>query len=82
MTDAERRASEARRLLAEPLLVEAFDKIERRCMDELLRLPTWRAHKQRLALVDRINTLRQLRAELNAVIVTGDQASRKKPSLA
>jgi hypothetical protein len=82
MTDDERRASEARRLLDDPLMVEAFARIEKRCMDDLLRLPTWRAHKQRIALVDRINTIRQLRAELRAVITTGDQAARKKPSLA
>lgn len=82
MTDAERRASEARRLLNDPLLVEAFEKIEARCYEDLLRLPTWRAHKQRIALVDRVNTIRQLRTELKAVITTGEQQARKKPSLA
>lgn len=82
MTDAERRASEARRLLNEPLLVEAFDKLESRLTEQLLALPTWRGEKQRRALIDRINAIRDLRAELETVIVIGDQLARNKTTFA
>ncbi|MFN3169286.1 MAG: hypothetical protein ACE37E_01180 [Hyphomicrobiales bacterium] len=82
MTDDERRASEARRLLNEPLLIEAFTALEKRCLEDLLKLPAWRADRQRRALIDRINTMRDLRNELHAVILAGDQSSRKKPSIA
>lgn len=76
------RASEAKRLLDEPLLKEALEDIEQRCMDELLRLPTWRGHRQRVALIDRINTIRELRSRLHTTIMIGRQSARNRSAIA
>lgn len=78
MNEQEFRASEAKRLLDEPLLKEALDGIEWTCIDEMLALPTTPdANAQRLALVDRVNTIRELRSRLRSIIAAGQQSARR-----
>lgn len=75
------RAGEAKRLLDEPLLKEALFNIEQESINELLRLPTWRAHKQRMALIDRINTIKELRVRLHTYIAVGNVSARQRPTI-
>ena len=80
MNNKEYRASEARRLLDEPLLNEALDRLERSAFEELLRVPFWQPRKQRL-LIDRVRVIRGMRGHLRAVILDGEDA-RKRPIVA
>lgn len=84
MTDEERirRGEEARRILSEPLLLEAFENIERASMEELLRSPSsldGDMHRRRM--VDRILAARNLRTELETAIAIGTQAAREAPGI-
>jgi hypothetical protein len=69
-TEKERRGYEAQRLMQEPLLNEAFDKIEQEAVDEMLALPFWSDKKRRM-LVDRIKVIRDFRSHLTSVITSG-----------
>lgn len=84
MTEAERKATEAKSLLESPILTEAFEAIERAAYDELLGVEAWRvdAEKHRTTLINRINAIRELRATLQSVITTGTQSARKAPAVA
>ena len=84
MTDAERRASEAKALLDDGMLKEAFEAIERDAYEELLKTDTWLVNHDRVraALIDRINAIRDLRAHLQSVITTGTQSARRAPAVA
>ena len=82
MTDKERRAAEARRLLDEPLLKEALAQIEQAAYRGLLAAkPTPEGDDERRVAALRINIIHELRAELHAVIVAGQQA-RARPGIA
>jgi hypothetical protein len=77
MTDKERRAAEAARLLDEPLLKEAFAHIEQAAYRGLLAAKaTPEGDDERRAAAMRINIIHELRAQLHSVIVTGQQAAR------
>lgn len=76
-----RRVSEARRLLDEPLLNEALEAIERRSIEEMLKLPMGADRKRRI-LTDRVRVIRAIRAHLQAIIVTGEETLRKPLRLA
>jgi len=80
MNDKERRAAEARRLLDEPLLNEALDRIERDTLDEILRAPFWSDRKRRM-LTDRVRVIRGIRAHLRSVILSGEESTRKRPTV-
>ena len=84
MTDAERRASEAKALLDDGMLKEAFEAIEKAAYEELLGVEAWRvdAEKHRTTLINRINAIRDLRAVLASVITTGTQSARRAPAVA
>lgn len=76
MNDKDRRAIEARRLLDEPLLNEALDRIERDAVNEMLRLPFWSDRKRRM-LADRVRVVRGMRSHLQSIVLTGtEQRSR------
>lgn len=84
MTDEERirRGEEARRILSEPLLLEAFESIERASVEELLRAPTSPdGDTQRRRMADRILTVRNLRTELETAIAIGTQAAKEAPGI-
>lgn len=84
MTDEERirRGEEARRILSEPLLLEAFESIERASVEELLRAPASPdGDTQRRRMADRILTVRNLRTELETAIAIGTQAAREAPGI-
>jgi hypothetical protein len=70
-----RRVSEARRLLDEPLLIEAFDRIEAAAIEDMLTVPFWAQRRMRMA-ADRVKVVRGLRKHLEHVIVNGEQALR------
>lgn len=82
MTDEERirRGEEAHRLKNEPLLIEAFDNIERAALEELLSAPE-EADQLRRCAADRIRTVRALRAEIETTIAIGVQAARSTPGI-
>lgn len=84
MTDEERirRGEEARRILSEPLLLEAFESIERASVEELLRAPVSPdGDTQRRRMADRILAVRNLRTELETAIAIGTQAAREAPGI-
>lgn len=73
------RASEANRLLKEPLLAEAFAELERAALEEALRVPWWRPWGQakRNALLMRVQVVRDLRQRLrNQIVIGGGSSSR------
>lgn len=82
MTDEERarRGEEARRLLNEPLLIEAFDNIERTALDRLLDCPPENDALRR-CLADYIRIIRTLRSNLETTIALGDQATKGPPGI-
>lgn len=80
MKDSERRAAEARRLLDEPLLNEALERLEQDAVNEILRLPFWSDRKRRM-LTDRVRVIRGIRGHLKSVIMTGDDSTRKRPTV-
>lgn len=80
MIDVERRAAEARRLLDEPLLNEAFDLIEHAAVEEMLKLPFFADRKRRM-LADRVRVIRGIREHLRAVIMTAEDKSRSRPTV-
>lgn len=84
MTDAERRAAEAKSLLDNSLLTEAFEVIEKGAYEELLAVRPWLVdgEAQRSTLINRINAIRELRAHLQSVVTQGTQSSRKAPTVA
>lgn len=69
------RASEARRLLDEPLLNEALDRIESLAFEEMLRMERGDDDGRRL-MTDYIRVIRGIRAHLKAVILNGETALR------
>jgi hypothetical protein len=75
------RVSEARRLLEEPLLIEAMERIEKASIEELLKLPFW-ADKRRRMIADRIRVIRSIREHLRNIITNGEEALRKPLRLA
>lgn len=76
-----RRTSEARRLLDEPLLNEAFERIERMAVEELLQRERSDDDGRRL-MADYIRTVRNLRKYLEHVIANGEQALKPAKRLA
>lgn len=70
------RVAEARRLLDEPLLNEALDRIEKQSIEEMLKLPFWANRRMRM-VADRIRVIRAMRGHLSNVIVNGEEALRK-----
>lgn len=71
------RGNEAKRLLDEPLLKEAFDAVERDTVNELKRMPIWEADRKRRDLVHRLQLLEDVRQHLQAVIAAGKQVAAR-----
>lgn len=82
MTDEERirRGEEARRILSEPLLLEAFATLERMALDGLVSAPV-EDDVLRRYLAERIRLIRALRSELETAIAIGTQAAREAPGI-
>lgn len=70
-----RRVSEAKRLLDEPLLIEAFDKIERLAIEEILKADRGDNDGRRM-MADYVIAVRAVRRHLEQVITTGESALR------
>jgi hypothetical protein len=78
--DAAYRAARAREITEDPLVREAIASAEKRDIEELLAVKGWSPltrDRKRQAIIDRINTRRELTASLNMQIALGDQAGRK-----
>lgn len=73
MNDEIRRGEDAKRVLAEPLLKEAFEKIEAAVMDEIRRVDVGDAAKQRDLIVT-FQLLQKVRRYLADVVTTGEMA--------
>ena len=73
MNDEIRRGEDAKRVLAEPLLQEAFSKIEAAIMDEIRRVDVGDAAKQRDLIVT-FQLLQKVRRYLADVVTTGEMA--------
>jgi len=78
--DDARLASEADRLLNEPLLVQAFEAIESDSLEDALRYdPSGDGDEMRFRALTRINIIRELRGTLGSYITRGAQAAKVKP---
>ena len=79
-----RRANEALQLTQNPLLREAFDRIERDAIEAMLSVRDDVVDADRLhrAAADRVRTIRDVRAALASVISEGQQAGRRGPAIA
>lgn len=69
------RTSEARRLLDEPLLNEALDRMEKAAIEELIALRNDN-DRGRFDLVCHLRVIRGFRKHLEAVVINGETALR------
>ena len=76
-----RRVAEARRLLDEPLLNEALDRIEAAAIEDMLKVPFWANRRMRMA-ADRVKVVRGMRKHLETIITNGEQVLRPAKRLA
>lgn len=76
---AEYRASKARQLLEDEVLIAAFKAIEDKAVRDALAVPSWHGRmgdrRRRIAL-ERVKIINELRSELQTVIMTGKQAAK------
>ncbi len=80
------RVNEARRLMDEPLLVEALDRIERDAIEEMIGIDRLvsaedAAFRYRRA-ADRVATVREVRHRLQSLIAGGEAALRPSRAVA
>ncbi len=71
------RVSEARRLLDEPLLNEALNRIENAAIEGLICTPIWEPeweHEKHRQFIERILVVRTMRQLIEQVIIAGDAA--------
>ena len=68
MDRKQHRASEAKRLLEEPLLLEAFENIEKKALEDAINADD---DNKRREMIDKISTIRNLREELRTHISVG-----------
>ncbi len=75
-TPKEYSAAEAKRMLEE--LAPYFAELERRAIEDIVRIPSWHrwADRKRRVLADRINVIREVQAQLQSIIVIGKQSNR------
>ncbi len=74
MEDLARRRMRAQELLDDPVLMNAFDKLEEEALKELLKTEnSWfrNVDLKRAALIHKIAAIKALRQELHTVILSG-----------
>jgi len=76
-----RRTSEARRLLDEPLLKEALDKIEKQAIEDMIEQASGPPEEYRMA-AGQVRVIRGFRKHLELVIVGGELALKPAKRLA
>lgn len=70
--DKTRRAAEARRLMDEPLLMEALASLEKDAVERIVEARGWRlGDKQRRIAAEQIRVIRGIRNHLELVIIQG-----------
>ncbi len=76
---AEYRATKARQLLEDEVLLAASKAIEDKAVREAVDVPSWHGRmgdrRRRMAL-EKVKIIRELRSELQTVIMTGKQAAK------
>jgi len=81
MTEAElrRHASDAQRILSEPVFRDALKALENEALEELLAIKTtWRwGDRKRRILADRVNAIRDLRHRLEIAVQMGLHAAER-----
>lgn len=81
MNEEIRRAEEARRLLEEPLLKEAFEAVEGTLLAEIRRVDVGAMEKQRDLIVS-LQLLHKVRAYISSVVETGNLAALQQEQTA
>ena len=81
----EYRADKARQLLDDVVLKEAFEAIEAKALRDAMSVPFWHGpvgdRKRRRAL-ERMNLIKELRSQLESVILDGKRAARPQSGVA
>ena len=79
--DQRARGETARRIMSEPMLVEAFETLEAKVMEQLIAAPSFSlfGDRKRARLIDRIRAIREVRLFLETEMSLGAQASRDRP---
>jgi hypothetical protein len=80
--DKEARAREAKRLLDEPLLVEAFAAVEREAFENMISASGPDADRIRTEMADLVKAARALTGHLQAIIVEGGIETRQRSGVA
>jgi hypothetical protein len=74
-----RRANEARQLLANPLLIEAFERVEAKDFEDALEVFD---ADEKLEFLRRVQALRAVRVEIETMILEGNAEVRPRPTAA
>lgn len=78
MTEAERDAEQAQRLLDNKVLIRAFEELEAQALEQSLKAYT---DKRRRYAIERIRVIRDVRQHLTAIVDGGKQAARQAPKI-
>lgn len=83
--NAEYRAMKARQILEDEVMIEALAAIESKAIRAALNVPPWHGRlgdRKRRRLLEKVNMVKELRSELQAVITAGKQAARPQSGVA
>ena len=77
----EQRGNDARRILLDPILAEAFEAIEAEAIEDMLKASAFLGlgDRRRRRAADRIHTIRKVRPHLQMLVASGGQAHKGPP---
>lgn len=77
-------AGHATEVLNNPFFKSALDRIEQRAIEEARNVKGWMpgSDRKRRHLIERANIVREIRAELQSVVMTGKLAAKPQPGVA
>lgn len=77
-------ADRAAEVLNNPFFKSAMDRIEQRAIEEARNVRGWMpgSDRRRRHLIERANIIREIRAELQSVVMTGKLAAKPQPGVA
>ncbi len=79
MPNPEYRAMKARQLLEDEELIAAFEAIESKAIRDAIAVPAWQwryGDIRRRRALEKVKIIKELRSELNAVILAGKQSAK------